>query len=104
MCKLRYFSLLLLPVFASTHAWVSVLPRAHPRDLREAQAQGLRRLSAGELKAFITRTVGVVGIRHGRGKIRIYSPDGSFETQGFQTRKGTWRIDGKNSTYGVVPW
>lgn len=99
MYKLRYPVLLFLFVFAFAYAGVSVFPRAHPRNLHEAQAQGLHRLSADELKAFIPGTMEAVGIRHGKGKIRIYHPDGSFEAQGFQMRKGTWRIDSKDSTW-----
>jgi hypothetical protein len=98
MGKVRY---LLLPILLLAGAAYAdhVFPRSHPPDLKKARAQGLQRLSAEDLKAFIPGTMEAIGHRGGRGKIRIYRPDGSFEVQGFQTRKGTWRIDETNNTW-----
>jgi hypothetical protein len=100
MSKLRYLLLPVLllaatPVLAADH----VFPRAHPLNLQKAKEQGLHRLSAEELKAFIPGTMEAIGPRGGRGKLRIFRPDGSFEAQGFKKRKGTWRIDQKNNAW-----
>jgi hypothetical protein len=100
MSKLRY---ILLPVLLLSAAPVlaagQFFPKDHPLDIHKAEQQGLHRLSAAELKAFIPGTMEAIGHRGGRGKIRIYRPDGSFEAHAFKKRKGTWRIDEKNNTW-----
>ena len=99
MPKMRYLLFSILLSVTSAYAANHVFPREYPLDLRKAEAQGLHRLSAEELKAFIPGTMEALGADAKKGKIRIYRPDGSFEGQGFHTNKGTWRIDSKDNTW-----
>ena len=72
-----------------------VYPQA-PVNLKEAEAQGLQRLSVEDLKAYIPGTQETKGTT---GKsTRIFKPDGGYERKGFKDFSGTWRLDeGKNA-------
>lgn len=71
------------------------MPKA-PVNLKDAETQGLQRLSVEELKAFIP---GVHEVRGTTGKsAKYFKPDGGFERKGFKEFSGTWRFDpGKNA-------
>lgn len=71
------------------------IPQA-PANLKEAEAQGLQRLSVEDLKAFIPGTQATKGTT---GKsTRIFKPDGGYERKAFKDFSGTWRFDeGKNA-------
>jgi hypothetical protein len=97
MSSIRYLAFLFLFAVAATQAAEVAFPREHPRDLKAAQAQGLHRLTAEELKAFAPGTVEAMGARGNKPKLKIYKPDGAFEVQSFKTRTGTWRIDSGNN-------
>jgi len=87
-------------IFIALFAATSVLaqggfPQA-PVNLKEAEAQGLQRLSVEELKAFIP---GIHETRGTTGKsTRAFKPEGSYERKAFKDFNGTWRLDeGKNA-------
>jgi hypothetical protein len=87
-------------IFVALFAATSVLaegafPQA-PVNLKEAEAQGLQRLSVEDLKAFIPGTLDTKGTQ---GKsTRIFKPDGGYERKAFQDFSGSWRFDeGKNA-------
>lgn len=98
MGKVQY---LLLPILLLAGAAYAdhVFPGKHPLDLRKAKAEGLHRLSADELSAFMPGSTETMQGGSKKGKIRIYHPDGSFEGGGFNKRTGTWRIDSKSDTW-----
>lgn len=72
-----------------------IYPKA-PVNLKEAEAQGLQRLSVEELKAFIPGTHETKGTT---GKsTRTFKPDGGYERKAIKDFSGTWRFDeGKNA-------
>lgn len=102
MCNARYLTFVFLFAVAATQA-AERFPAKHPMSLKEAQAQGLQRLSAEDLKAFIPGTQESKGPKApggvGGGKLRIFNPDGSFEAQAKQQRTGKWRIDSKSNAW-----
>jgi len=67
-----------------------------PANLKEAEAQGLQRLSVEDLKAFMPGTHATKGTT---GKsTRTFKPDGGYERKAFKDFSGTWRFDeGKNA-------
>ena len=67
-----------------------------PVNLKEAEAQGLQRLSVEDLKAFIPGTHETKGTT---GKsTRTFKPDGGYVRKAFKDFTGTWRLDeGKNA-------
>jgi len=71
------------------------VPQA-PVNLKEAEAQGLQRLSVEDLKAFIPGTHKTEGTT---GKSTLtFKPDGGYERKAFKDFSGTWRFDeGKNA-------
>lgn len=77
------------------------LPTAPP-NLKEAEAQGLKRVTADDLKPLLSGVVESEGVK-GLHKL-TYSPDGSVarEGEGFHSLKGKWRIDDKNNAYCVA--
>ena len=87
-------------IFITMFAATSVLaqgafPQA-PVNLKEAEAQGLQRLSVEELKTFMPGTLATKSTT-GKGK-RIFNPDGSFVRKAFKDFTGSWRFDeGKNA-------
>lgn len=87
---------ILIALFAATSALAQEggFPKA-PVNQKEAESQGLQRLSVEELKVFIPGTHEVKGTT---GKsTKIFRPDGSFERKGFRDFMGSWRFDeGKN--------
>ena len=99
MLRLRYLLFPVLLLAGIAFAADPAFPTDHPPDMRKAEKQGLHRLSADELKAFMPGSTKV--LRHGskKGKTRIYHPDGSYVGGGFRRRTGTWRIDTKSNTW-----
>lgn len=88
----------LAALFAATPALAQegTVPKA-PVNLKEAEAQGLQRVSADELKAFMP---GVNETRGPTGKsTRLFNPDGSFERKAFKTFTGKWRLDADKNGY-----
>jgi hypothetical protein len=95
-----------LSVIFSTLALVLSASLAHseefpsaPSKLKEAEAQGLKRATLEELKAFIPGTIiskGVAG-KH----TKTFNPDGTVHRTGFGDKEdtGKWRFDEKNNTY-----
>lgn len=87
---------ILVALFAATSvlAQEGGAPKA-PVNLKEAEAQGLQRLSVGDLKAFIP---GIHEVKGTTGKsTKYFKPDGSFERKGFKDFTGSWHFDeGKN--------
>jgi hypothetical protein len=89
---------ILIALFATTSALAEqgAVPTA-PVNLKEAEAQGLQRLSAEELKAFIPGTHEVKGTT---GKsTKYFRADGSFERKGFKDFAGKWRFDEGGNAY-----
>lgn len=88
-------------LFAALFAATSVLaeggfPQA-PVNLKEAESQGLQRLSVEDLKAFIPGTLDTRGTKG--ESTRIFKPDGSYERKAFQDFSGSWRFDESKSAY-----
>jgi len=88
---------ILIALFAAT----SVLAQGggapkEPVNLKEAEAQGLKRMSVEELKAFmpgVNKTWGTTGT-----STRFFNPDGRYERKAFKNFTGKWRLDeGKNA-------
>lgn len=73
-------------------------PTAPPR-LKDAEAQGLVRMSAAELKESLPGTWVQMGTKGKRKK--TFNPDGTAYRTGFVEMEGsgTWRIDEKNGGY-----
>ena len=73
-------------------------PKAPPR-LKDAEAQGLVRVSAAELKESLPGTWVQKGTRGKRNK--TFNPDGTAYRTGFieMEGSGTWHIDEKNNGY-----
>jgi hypothetical protein len=97
---LAYRSAILIPLFvaATSYAFAQDFPTAPPK-LKEAEAQGLQRVSMEELKQLIPGTLITKGTR-GKHK-RTLKPDGSADRTGFGAMEstGTWRFDEKNTAY-----
>lgn len=95
MSYARHAILIALFTATSVLAQGGGIPKA-PVNLKEAETQGLQRLSVEDLKAFIPGTHEVKGTK---GKcLKIFKPDGSFQREGFKDYTGTWRFDeGKNA-------
>lgn len=75
-----------------------IYPKA-PVNLKEAEAQGLQRLSVEELKAFIPGTHETKGTT---GKsTRTFKPDGGYERKAFKDFSGTWRFDEEKNAYCI---
>jgi hypothetical protein len=73
-------------------------PTAPPK-LKDAEAQGLYRMSTAELKEFLP---GITESRGVKGKHKkTFKPDGSVDRTGFGSKEatGTWRFDEKNNAY-----
>jgi len=93
-------SLLIVSLFmastAITHA--AEFPSA-PLKLKDAEAQGLVRMSAAELKESLPGKWEERGTKGSRK--RTFNPDGSVDRTGFGQKEGTgkWRIDEKNNAY-----
>ena len=69
-----------------------------PPNLDEAEAKGLQRLSADELKAFFP---GIIRAKRHQGGVttKTYKPDGSADVVGYDKLSGTWRLDEKRGVY-----
>jgi len=87
---------ILVALFTATSVLAQESGPKAPINLKEAEAQGLQRMSVEDLKAFIPGTQ----MTHGTtGKsTRTFKPDGGYERKAFQDFRGTWRFDeGKNA-------
>lgn len=100
MFNTRRVTLMLLSLLASgmVYAADTDFPVA-PVNLKEAEAKGLHRLSADELKAFFPGTMELK--RHRGGKAtKTFKPDGSVEVVAVaEKHSGTWRLDEKRGVY-----
>ena len=98
LTTLRVSSLLCL-LFATPmiHAADKDFPAAPP-NLKEAEAKGLQRLTAEELKTLFP---GAMKIKRHRCSVatKTFKPDGSVEVEGFKDLSGTWRLDEKRGVY-----
>ena len=85
-------------IFVALFTATSVLAQGGsqaPVNLKEAEAQGLQRLSVEDLKAFMP------GIHEEQGttgkSTKYFKPDGGFEPRGIKDFTGSWRFDeGRN--------
>lgn len=70
-----------------------------PPRLKDAEAQGLYRVSAEELKTLLPGSLEVKGTLGKRKK--TFNPDGTVQKKGSAQKEsdGTWRIDEKNNGY-----
>ena len=74
-------------------------PKAPPK-LKEAEAQGLPRVSTAELKQFMPGKVDAKSPTARR--IKTFKSDGTVDTIGYKggnPESGTWRFDEANNTY-----
>lgn len=100
MNRSKVAMLLSLALVSTTNAADMDFPNS-PVNLKEAEAQGLHRLSGAELKPlFPGKTEG----RQANGELRTTTtkPDGSLETKFVSnqvTATGKWRIDEQNNFY-----
>lgn len=84
-----------IPVFGLAQEF----PKAPPKQ-KEAEAQGLPRVSTDELKQFMPGKVDTKGVT-GR-RIRTFKSDGTVDAIGYKggnPASGTWRFDEANNTY-----
>lgn len=95
-----FHSSILLGAFMTLamHAHADEFPKAAPK-LKEAEAQGLVRMSASELKESLPGKWKQKGTKGKREK--TFNPDGSAYRSGFGEMEGpgTWRIDEKSNAY-----
>ena len=100
MITIRVATLLSLLMALTSQAAQIEFPNA-PLNLKEAETQGLHRMSGEELKPLFP---GTTDARQYNGEERrtVTKADGSLETK-FLTMQGTytgkWRIDEQNNTY-----
>jgi hypothetical protein len=85
-------------VASTAIAYAAEFPTAPPR-LKDAEAQGLVRMSTAELKESLPGKWEEKGTRGKRKK--TLNPDGSAYRTGFDQKEGagTWRIDEKNNAF-----
>lgn len=83
---------------STTFSHAEDIPTAPPR-LKDAEAQGLTRLSMTDLKAFLPGKIDAKSVK-GR-HVRTFNPDGTAHRTGFGQKEsdGTWRFDEKNNAY-----
>lgn len=93
-------SAIVIPLFvAATSLAFAEDPPAAPPKLKEAEAQGLQRVSMEDLKQLIPGTLITKGTKGKHN--RTFKPDGSVDRTGFGAMEstGTWRFDEKNNAY-----
>jgi len=98
MLAFRSAVLLSMFVAATAIAYAEEFPTAPPR-LKDAEAQGLVRMSTAELKESLP---GKWEERGTRGKrLKTLNPDGTAHRTGFSQKEGDgkWRIDEKNNAF-----
>ena len=86
-----------IALFTATSALAQGPSPQAPTNLKEAEAQGLQRLSVEDLKAFIPGTHATKGTT-GKSTM-IFKPDGGFERKAFQNFTGSWRFDEAKNAY-----
>jgi hypothetical protein len=85
-----------IALFTATSVLAQGMSPQAPVNLKEAEAQGLQRLSVEDLKAFMPGTHKTEGTT-GKSTL-IFKPDGGYERKAFKSFSGTWRFDeGKNA-------
>lgn len=93
-------SALLLSVFLASTAisHAAEFPTAPPR-LKDAEAIGLHRMNATELKAFMPGKLESKGVRG--GYVKTFKADGSVDRTDLALGEGTgtWRFDEKNNAF-----
>jgi hypothetical protein len=100
MITIRVATLLSLLMVLTCQAAQIEFPKA-PLNLKEAESQGLHRMSGEELKPLFP---GTMDVRQYNGEERrtVTKADGSLETKFVAnqvTATGKWRIDEQNNTY-----
>jgi len=98
MFAFRSVSLILIFMAATTQTFAAEFPTAPPKQ-KDAEAQGLYRMSTAELKEFLPGKMKAMGVE-GKHK-RTFNPDGSAYRTGIGDKEstGTWRFDEKNNAY-----
>lgn len=98
MSTIRIALLVSMFVSAAAPTYAAEFPSAPPR-LKDAEAQGLQRVSAEELKSIVQGKMETKG-NTGDGA-RTFNADGSVLRSGFGDSDitGTWRIDQANNAY-----
>ncbi|MBZ0068971.1 MAG: hypothetical protein K8F26_09160 [Thiobacillus sp.] len=98
MLAFRSAALLAMFLASTAIAQAEAFPKAPPR-LKDAEAQGLVRMNAAELKESLPGKWKLKGTRGKREK--TFNPDGSADRSGFGEMEGagTWRIDEQNNAY-----
>jgi hypothetical protein len=98
---LAFRSVVILSLFvASTAISHATEFPTEPPKLKDAEAQGLSRVSTDELKQFMPGKVDAKG-PIGR-RIKTFKSDGTVDTVGYKggnAESGTWRFDEANNTY-----
>ncbi|MDP1644828.1 MAG: hypothetical protein Q8L71_04920 [Thiobacillus sp.] len=98
MLPFRFDLLFSMFVASATIAYAAEFPTAPPKQ-KDAETQGLYRMSTAELKEFLPGKIDSKGVT---GKhMKIFKPDGSVYRTGFRAKEGTgtWRFDEKNNAY-----
>jgi len=98
MLTLRSVMVLSMLVASTAITQAAEFPTAPPK-LKDAEAQGLHRMSTEELKEFLPGKTEEHGTKGKREK--TFHPDGSVDRTGFGQKEGTgkWRFDEKNNAY-----
>lgn len=96
MKKAFVISSLFALALGANFAHSSDFPVAPPR-IQEAEAQGLIRVSAEELKSLLNGPLEYRGEK--APNTLTYSPDGSVERKGATTLKGKWHIEEGRNAY-----
>jgi hypothetical protein len=98
MARILSAAFLSLFVALAAQAQDSDFPKG-PAKLKDAEASGLQRLSAAQLKTLFPGKSVVVGSATGKS-MRTFNADGTLERLMLKTvLKGTWHIDEKNDAY-----
>jgi len=98
MLTLRSATALAMIMASAAMAHAEEFPTAPPK-LKDAEAQGLVRMSTEELKSLLQGKTNEKGTRGSREK--TFHPDGSVDRTGFGQKEGTgkWRFDDANNVY-----
>ena len=98
MWDFRSAVLLSMLVASTSLAYAAEFPTAPPK-LKDAEAQGLVRVSAAELKESLPGKWEEMGTKGKR--LKTLNPDGTAHRTGFSQKEGDgkWRIDEKNNAF-----
>jgi len=94
----RSVALFVMFIAATTQTFAAEFPTAPPKQ-KDAEAQGLHRMSTAELKEFLPGKMKTMGVE-GKHK-RTFNPDGSAYRTGIGDKEstGTWRFDENDNAY-----